>query len=94
MANYVILCCKDYLRSTFSSTICSVELQVILKEFNADPSNITNSELTSSSAMDLASRSVIDQDRTHEFNTLSADTCISMDSPSGDYMEEDIKLSM
>ena len=44
--------------------------------------------------MDLASRSVIEQDRTHEFDVLSADTCISMDSPSGGYMEEDIKLSM
>ena len=65
-----------------------------MKDLNADPSNITNSELTSSSAMDLASSSVIEKDRTHEFNTLSADTCISMDSPSGDYMEEYIKLSM
>ena len=92
MANYVILCCQDYLRSTSSGTICSVEL--ILKELNADPSNITNFELTSNSAMDLASRSVIEQDRTHEFDILSADTCISMDSPSGGYMEEGIKLSM
>ena len=62
----------------------------MLKELNGDPSNITNSELASSSAMDMASSFTVEQDGTHEIDPVSEETLISTNG----YYIEDTDLCM
>lgn len=61
-----------------------------MNELNAVPSNVTNSESASSSDINLTS---IEQGGTHEIDALSEETLTSINSPSGDYIE-DSKLCM
>lgn len=74
---------QDSLRSSSFNSICPTEL--ILKELSGDPSNVTNSELAFSSAMDMASSFTIEQDESHE---IDPEILISTNSPNGGYIED------